>query len=78
MSKLLEELRAWQQQGRRIVEINMGSVRDKEYFRIWVYDYDLQAGQDVASADEIDLEGVIRRKEKAEYERLKVKFEGEK
>lgn len=74
---LLERLRAWQQQGRRSVEINMGEPGDNGLFKIWVYDFDLQEGQFIQSADEIDLEGKKKQKEIAEYERLKKQFEGE-
>lgn len=44
-----------------------------EPLMVWVYDRGLRTGQFVESVDEIDLEA---KEEKAEYERLKKKFEG--
>ena len=45
---------------------------------VWVYDRDLRTGQFVKSVDEIDLEAEKAKEEKAEYERLKKKFEDKK
>ncbi len=50
----------------RSVKIEM--ERGKMY--IWVYDYNLMAGQFCKSADEIDLEAVKINDAKTEYERL--------
>ena len=60
----LEALREWQQQGRRTVKIEMGSIYDNGQVSVWVYDYDLSIGQLIKSVDEIDLEK--RRKEQLE------------
>ena len=49
-----------------------------EPLMVWVYDRSLRTGQFVKSVDEIDLEAEKDKKEKAEYERLKKKFEDKK
>lgn len=49
-----------------------------EPLMVWVYDRGLRTGQFVQSVDEIDLEAEKDKKEKAEYERLKKKFEDKK
>ncbi|MBT9169186.1 MAG: hypothetical protein DDT19_02540 [Syntrophomonadaceae bacterium] len=41
---------------------------------IWVYSYDLQVGQYVESADEINLEGKAEEAERKEYDRLRQKY----
>ncbi len=53
------------------IKLNRGAVT------IWVWDYDIMMGQHVTSVDEIDLDGTAERREKAELERLKKKYEGE-
>ena len=42
----IDDLREWVKQGdgRRSVSIEIGEPSDKEYFRIWFYDYDLGRG----------------------------------
>lgn len=59
--------REWQQAGRRSVKIEL----EGDEVSIWVYDYDLMAGQFVKSVDEIDLVKVLRDRATAEYERVK-------
>lgn len=48
---------------------------DKSGFRAWCYDIDLMAGQRVTDASQIDLEGAKTAKERAEFERLRAKFD---
>ncbi|MFT9496755.1 hypothetical protein [Anaerosolibacter sp.] len=72
---LLEDLKAWQQQGNRSVEIKIEGCLGE--VRIWVYDYDLREGQFVSSVDEIDLETKKNQRERQEYEKLRKQFEGE-
>ena len=66
----LQAFREWQQQGNRSVKIEMGGPFEKDRFKIWVYDYDLQVGQFVQSVDEIDLLKEAREKAEKEYKRL--------
>ncbi len=47
----------------------------QKHIRVWAYDYDLLTGQSVKSVDEIDLEAEKAKEEKAQYERLRKKFE---
>lgn len=54
--------RKWQQAGNRSVKIEMGNAGDKEYCKVFVYDYDLKEGQFVHSVDEIDLEKALLEK----------------
>jgi len=53
-NNFLEQLRAWQQQGRRCVEIKMGSAGDSSVFSIFAYDYDLGEGQHVSSVEDFE------------------------
>lgn len=73
----LNQFLEWQRAGKsRTVSIELGNPRNQKHIRVWAYDYDLCTGQHVKSADEIDLEAEKLKYEKAEYERLKRKFEG--
>lgn len=69
----------WQGEDRnRHVAINIGSPWDNDDFSVWCYDYALSMGQYVKDGEEINIPKVKQDKEKAEFERLKTKFEGEK
>ena len=70
MNVNIQAFRRWQQQGNRRVQIEMGGPFEKDRFKIWVYDYDLQVGQFVQSVDEIDLLKEARERAEKEYERL--------
>jgi len=73
LNKFLE----WAKQGHRSIDIKLvcrhGEITKK---KVWVFDYHLLQGQHVESVDEIDIESVTAAREKAEYERLKAKYEG--
>lgn len=70
----LNEFVTWQAEkpGKRSANI---TIETNGEVKIWVYDFDLMVGQHVKSVEEIHLEGVKEAQEKAEYERLKAKFE---
>jgi hypothetical protein len=57
----IKAFRKWQQTGMRTVSITLGQAGDKEYIRIWAYDYGLMIGQHVESVDEIDLDKVAKK-----------------
>jgi hypothetical protein len=69
----------WTMAGRRSAEIKInhryGIVGGEKPIEVFIYDYDLCTGQSVTSVEQIDLEGKKLEREKAEYERLKTKFE---
>ena len=68
----LNQFAGWQAENKnRSVEIK---ISDRET-QIWVYDSNLGAGQFVKSFGEIDLVARKEQKEKAEFERLRAKFE---
>lgn len=74
----LNQFYKWQQEKKsRMVEIKIGETPRTHDIRIFVYDYDLKAGQQVKSVEEIDLEGHKAEEERAEFERLKKKYKGE-
>lgn len=60
----IQAFRNWQLEGNRTVKIEMGSINEKETFRVWVYDYDLSIGQLVKTVEDINLEE--RRKQQLE------------
>lgn len=68
----INELRQWQQEGNRSVIIELGEWNNKEYVRVFCYDYDIDAGQSLnESVSELNLiDEAIVQKEK-ELERLK-------
>lgn len=73
----LNQFVKWQKQDKnRSVTIKIGDEPRTHDIDIYVYDYRLMAGQRVKSVDEIDLEAEKLKREKAEFERLKRKFEG--
>lgn len=75
----LNQFIAWQREGKdRTVNIEIGDVGRSKDITIWVYDYELMAGQHVTSVDEIDLEKAHEEEERRKYERLKKKFEVDK
>ena len=78
MTDRLQEFINWVRQGNRNVQIDIGQPYNNTYLSIWVFDFDLKAGQHVNSVEEIDLEKKSADKERIEYLRLKKKFEGEK
>lgn len=61
---------------RRFVKIELGSVYGDNAISVWCYDYDLMTGQNVQNGEEIDIPKVLHERDKAEFERLKGKFEG--
>ena len=68
----LNQFAEWQAENKnRSVEIKI-NARETQ---IWVYDNDLEAGQFVKSVGEIDLAARKEQKERAEFERLKERFE---
>lgn len=72
LSKFAEWVKAGN--GERHVKIDLGEIGHKDYIKIWVNDYELEVGQFVNSADEINLEAAKENQEKEEYERLKAKY----
>ena len=72
----LNQFYQWQQEKQsRSVTIKMGECLEPNKLTVWVYDYRLGAGQHVTSTDEIDLEAAKERRERAEFERLRCKYE---
>jgi len=72
----LNQFYQWQQEEKsRTVTIKIGEFGEPEKLKVWVYDYKLDAGQHVTSVDEIDLEAEKERRERAEFERLRSKYE---
>lgn len=72
----LNQFLEWQKEGKdRTVTIEIGSRSNSEKIHVHAYDYKLQVGQAVKSVDEIDLEAEKTKREKAEYERLRRKFD---
>lgn len=69
----LNEFVTWQKEKptQRQVEIKIQNPETT----IWVYDFDFMVGQTVKSIEEINLAGIKEAREKAEYERLRAKFE---
>ena len=57
----LDELKEWCKGGRRQVDIILGGPISPEYESIHVYDIDMQIGQDIRSAKDIDLIGKKKR-----------------
>lgn len=74
----LASLKEWVKngQGTRTVEIKIGNFNDFSFIHIWAYDYTLQEGQIIKSADEINLEKIKQEDEMKLYEKLKLKYEG--
>ena len=68
----LEDFRQWvlEGKGRRSVTIEIGQPYNEDYFRIFVYDYDLGVGQHVTCIEEIDLEAKLRKSLEYEIQRL--------
>jgi len=72
----LNQFIEWQKQDmNRMVTIEIGVRGNIRKIQVWAYDYKLKVGQIVQSVDEIDLEAKKAEQEKAEYERLRKKFE---
>lgn len=72
----LNQFLEWQRAEKgRTVSIELGHPRNQKHIKVWAYDYDLATGQHVQSVDEIDLEAEKGKEEKAQYERLKKKFD---
>lgn len=71
----LESFIQWQKENpaTRTVDIDI----NKDGVKIWVYDTAIWQGQFVESVADINLEGEEERKEKAEFERLRAKYEGQ-
>ena len=68
----------WQgEKSTRSVTIRVGDTPGTTTINVFVYDYDLHTGQHVSSVEEIDLMGEKEHQERAEYEALKKKYEGE-
>lgn len=74
----LATLREWVKcgEGKRTVEIKIGQDSDTSYLNIWAYDYELQDGQFVKSASEIDISKKKQEDERELYQKLKLKYEG--
>lgn len=74
----LATLREWVKggDGKRTVEIKIGQICDSSFLNIWAYDYELQDGQFVKYASEIDISKKKQEDERELYERLKLKYEG--
>jgi hypothetical protein len=70
----INEFEEWLNKGRREVNIKLSSRYNNLDISIWVYDYDLQEGQYVKTASEINLEKKVEENEYKEYQRLKSKF----
>ena len=72
----LNQFYQWQQEKEgRSVTIKIGECLEPNKLKVWVYDYKLGAGQHVTSLDEIDLEAAKEKRERAELERLRSKYE---
>jgi len=57
----IEDLKQWVQQGSRSVNIEIGELNKPDHFRVWAYDYELQAGQDIRELPaEIDIKQAAR------------------
>lgn len=71
----IEKFYHWQQEkpDTRHVEIKI-TPRDKA-IKVFVYDQELKQGQYVQSVNEIELENKYEAEQRAEYERLRAKFE---
>ncbi len=71
----LNQFAAWQAEkpDTRCITIEAGHGKE---LSAWVYDSELHEGQYVTSTYEIDLEGKKAADEKAEFERLRKKYEG--
>ncbi len=61
----LEELREWVAGGRREVNITLGGPVGLGYEHIFVYDHEINQGQDITDVREIDL--VACKKSKADW-----------
>ena len=68
----------WQgEKSTRSVTIRIGDTPGTTSIEVFAYDYETSTGQHVTSVGEINLSGEKERRERAEYEALKKKFEGE-
>ena len=68
----LNQFAEWQKGNKsRSIEIKINARET----RIWAYDSSMEVGQFVQSVDEIDLAARKEQKERAEFERLRAKFE---
>lgn len=75
----LNKFREWQREKpRRHVNIKIGDPSSPDELKIWCYDYNLQVGQHVQDVSEIDLEAAKEKEERAQYKKLKQKYEGRK
>ena len=72
MHRLIE----WQNEKPKSRYVTIEASPLKQPYQIWVYDSDLQVGQFVTCVEEINLEERREKKERAEYERLRKRFEG--
>lgn len=62
----LSELKAWVEQGRRNVKIQMDSLSQPSETKVWCYDYDLQTGRFVEHVGDIPTKEDLLEKHKAE------------
>ena len=68
----LNQFAEWQKGNKsRFIEIKINARET----RIWAYDSSMEVGQFVQSVEEIDLAARKEQKERAEFERLRAKFE---
>lgn len=66
----LKEFQDWAKEGRRSVQIEI----DRGTTTVWVYDYDLMAGQLVGSFNEVNIEREVKERELAEFKKLSEKY----
>lgn len=75
----LEDFKKWVKDGKgnRLVNIVIGEHGQADHASIWAFNYVLMSGQFVNSVEDINFEDENADKEKAEYLRLKAKYENE-
>jgi hypothetical protein len=71
---VIEAAKQWVKKGNRSINIEIGKPADNEYFSMWAYDYDLMEGQHVDSIEEINIELLKEKRDRAKYKSLKAKF----
>ena len=79
MKTTLQDFQEWQAGGPgRSVSIKIQNTlsREEPQTNIWVYDTLLMAGQYVNSVEEIDLEGIKEKEERAALDKLTKKYGG--
>lgn len=72
---MFEEFIEWAKKGSRKVEISFDHLSGHKQTQIWVFDADLMVSKYVDSIEEVNLNDEKEKGEKAEYERLKAKYE---